>query len=102
MPTTPRLVTVDRVIANHGQTVANITQQTVATDLPDFIEQVQRAASILGLGLSSHFQDDADSLSSAATYLADALGLADSDPERAVLLSWANQHLDDLDESDFL
>ncbi|MGY5127326.1 hypothetical protein [Streptomyces nigrescens] len=102
MATKTRPMTFDRLISNHAQTIANLTEQPTTTDPGVFVEQVQTAADILSTGMNSTSHDDADTLTYAATYLADALPLDDSDTERAVLLRRANDHLNNIDATDYL
>lgn len=97
-----RSMTFARIIANHGQTIANIVQQPATSDPASFTEQVQAAADLLSAGTTSSSQDDGDTLNSASAYLTDALAVDDSNPERSLLLRRANQHLNDIDTTDYL
>lgn len=78
------------LIADHAAGIARLTDQTPATTFDDFLEQVEAAQQIYGVGVTSTFGEIADELSDALTYLYDANS---NESDRPALLARADEHL---------
>ncbi|MFD8545641.1 hypothetical protein [Streptomyces sp. NPDC059649] len=100
MATETRPLTIQQIIARHTPTLSAAAYTDLGpltvTAFTQELEQARDALSTAGV-----FADAADAFDAALTYLTDAQGLDDNDPDKAVLLRKADRHLGEVDPSDF-
>lgn len=100
MATDTRPLTIQQIIARHTPTLSAASYTDLGTLTPvAFIQELEQART--AFSTSSTFADVADAFEAALTYLTDAQELDDNDPDKVALLRKADQHLGEVDPSDF-
>ncbi|MFB6955362.1 hypothetical protein ACFCXP_37595 [Streptomyces niveus] len=91
-------ITFEQVVARNVDALTYHLGCNVTTLAPDdFVRELDETGKVLTSSSLADLQLTGQEMTSAATYLADALELHDDDPDRPVLLRRASAHLDDID-----